>query len=76
MFKYLAGGCSFLVFLPYFTSEPLYLLFSFAFALLGTIFAVLSIKKKEAGFLGKTFFLINALLPLLGILILLSSLYW
>lgn len=76
MFKYLAGICLLLVIILYFSSVPFYMFFSLVFALLGTIFGTISIKKKESGFLGKIAFLINALLLLIGILILLFSLLW
>ena len=76
MFKYLAAICPLLVIVPYFGSEPLYpISFSFVFAVLGTIFGVISIKK-ESGFLGKIALFINVLFLLLGILILLFALFW
>ncbi|WP_031545157.1 hypothetical protein [Salinicoccus luteus] len=76
MFKYLAAICSLLVIVPFFGSEPLYpILFSFIFALLGTIFGVISIKK-ETGILGKIALVVNALFLLLSVLILLFSVIW
>ncbi|CAM2731576.1 hypothetical protein [Salinicoccus roseus] len=76
MFKYLAAICPLLVIVPYFGSEPLYpIIFSFIFALLGTIFSLISIKK-ETGILGKVTLFINALFLLIGILMLLFSVFW
>lgn len=76
MFKYLAAICPLLVIVPYFGSEPLYpISFSFVFAILGTIFGVLSVKK-ETGILGKIALFINGLFLLLSVLILLFAAIW
>lgn len=76
MFKYLAAICPLLVIVPYFGSEPSYpIFFSFVFAVLGTIFSVISIKK-ETGILGEITLFVNALFLLLGILMLLFSVFW
>lgn len=76
MLKYLAIICIFLVIIPFFGPEPLYpISISFLSAILGTIFGLLSMKK-ETGILGKIAFIINALLVLLGVMIILFSIIW
>ncbi|SOC38271.1 hypothetical protein [Salinicoccus kekensis] len=76
MFKYLSAICPLLIIVPYFGSEPLYpISISFLFAVLGTIFGAISMKK-ESGMLAKIAFFINALFLLIGILMFLFSVFW
>lgn len=69
MFKYLSAVCPLLIIIPYFGTELLYPV-SFSF-----LFAVLSMKK-EPGMLAGVAFFVNALFLLIGILLLLLSIFW
>lgn len=76
MFRYLSSVSLLLAMILFYRFDSPYMILPLVFAILGTVFGAMSIKKKESGFLGKITFTMNLLLLLVGMLILLFSLLW